>query len=274
MGAIYRKRVNLAEADWLRGPIGGTKQIGTEYFNDLAARHGLTVATNANGAGLVEDFSKLKSEEFSPANIHPMIREFYERTTQYDLDIWSEWCGIFKPFGWLLAVLFSRRLQQLNMPISSLETSAGITSDIVTLRTESGASFATGWLRKRIATKSVIYAGLYSMCKPPKFAGRCMKIVFPLPNGNATVIMKPQQHDDGSLTLVSSGNGFGEPGFYFIVNNSRGAWVKYLRTLKESIHIYVDAASELRADHFLQLWGATFLKLHYRMRRARVATEI
>src|SRR5262249_39970435 len=129
----------------------------------------------------------------------------------------------------------------------------------------------TGWLRKRIATKSVIYAGLYSMCKPPKFAGRCMKIVFPLPNGNATVIMKPQQHDDGSLSLVSSGDRFGEPGFYFIVHNPRAeAWVKYLRALKESIHVYVDTPSELRANHFLTLWGATFLKLHYRMRRVRV----
>jgi hypothetical protein len=79
--------------------------------------------------------------------------------------------------------------------------------------------------------------------------------------------MKPQQNSDGSLTLISSGNGFGEPGFYFIVRKNKDeAWVKYLHAMKESIHVYVDDAGELRAEHDLKLWGATFLKLHYRMR--------
>lgn len=261
--------VNVEVESWLQGQIGETRQIGESYFEKLSENSHFKMNVNPSGAGLVKDFSVLQSNAFSPKEIHPKIIDFYEHTTKYNLDIWTQWCGIFKPFGWLIAALFSRRLQQLNMPISPLETSRGITSDIIQLSDESGVIVGTGWLRKLIATSSVIYAGIYSTCKPPKFPGSCMKVVFPLPNGNATVIMKPQHHSDGSLTLISSGNGFGEPGFYFVVQkNENEVWVKYLHAMKESIRVYVDEAEELRADHILKLWGATFLKLHYRMRLA------
>jgi hypothetical protein len=259
--------VNLDAEPWLQGQIGETKQIGETYFQKLAENSRLKLNINSYNAGLVEDFFILKSDTFSPEGVHPKIRDFYEHTTKYGLDVWSQWCGPFKPFGWLLTILFSRRLQQLNMPISPLETSRGITSDIIQLADESGAIIGTGWLRKMVATSSVIYAGIYSTCLPSKFPTRCVKVVFPLPNGNATVIMKPQQNPDGSLTLVSSGGGFGEPGFYFFVRNEGNkAWVKYLHAMKETIRVYVDNAGELRADHVLKLWGATFMRLHYRMR--------
>jgi hypothetical protein len=267
--------VNLKAESWLQGQIGETRQIGESYFEKLSQNSRLKLNVNPSGAGLVQDFSVLRSDTFSPENIHPKIRDFYEHTTKYNLDVWSQWCGIFKPFGWMITALFSRRLQQLNMPISPLETSRGITSDIIQLTDESGVIIGTGWLRKLIATSSVIYAGIYSTCKPPKFSGSCMKVVFPLPNGNATVIMKPQHHPDGSITLVSSGSGFGEPGFYFVVQkDEENAWVKYLHAMKESIHVYVDDTEEVRANHVLKLWGATFLKLHYRMRLVSLTQKI
>lgn len=269
------RTVNLEAAPWLQGEIGDTNRIGETYFEKLAQSSRFKVNVNPKGAGLIEDFSILRSDTFSPEEIHPRIIDFYEHTTLYDLDVWTKWCGVFKPLGWLMATLFSRRLQQLNMPISTLDTSRGMTSDIIQLIDESGMIVGTGWLRKLIATRSVIYAGIYTTCQPPKFSGRCMKVVFPLPNGNATVIMRPEPHADGSLTLVSSGNGFGEPGFYFIVQRSESeAWVRYLHAMKESIHVYQDEAGELRADHVLKLWGATFMKLHYRMRRIATAKEI
>ncbi|MDQ4122550.1 MAG: hypothetical protein M3209_14020 [Acidobacteriota bacterium] len=258
--------VDLRSESWIQGQIGETREIGAQFFEKLARRSNLNLRVNQNDAGLIEDFSVLRSDEFSPEKIHPKIKDFYEQTAKYNLDVWSEWHGGFKPFGWLITILFSRRLQQLNMPISSLETSRGITSEIIQLRDETDLLIGTGWLRKMIANSSVIYAGIYSTCKPPKFPSRCMKVVFPLPNGNATVIMKPQQNSDGSLTLISAGEGFGEPGFYFIVKkNKTEAWVKYLRAMKESIRIFVDENEQLYAEHILKLYGATFLKLHYRM---------
>lgn len=47
-------------------------------------------------------------------------------------------------------------------------------------------------------------------------------------------------------------------------------WVRYLRSLRESIHVY-EHDGQIRADHVLSLWGLTFLRLHYRLRVRNVA---
>src|SRR5260370_39461796 len=84
--------------------------------------------------GLVQDFSELEGSSHELDSVGNGVKQFYERTSEYELDAWSEWCGLFRPFGQALAVLFSRRLQQLNVPLSSLDTSRGITSEVIQLR--------------------------------------------------------------------------------------------------------------------------------------------
>jgi hypothetical protein len=97
----------------------------------------------------------------------------------------------------------------------------------------------------------------------------CVKVVFPLPNGNAIVLMKPESHADGSFSLTSSGTRFGDPGFYFTVHGRDGTvWARYVRAMKERITVYAAERNTARADHVLWLWGKQFLRLHYRMRLA------
>jgi len=113
----------------------------------------------------------------------------------------------------------------------------------------------------------VLYAGSYSICEIPKREGACVKVVFPLPNGDAIVIMRPEVHKDGSFEMTSSGRGFGDAGFYFTVRDRENEfWVRYVRTLKESIRVYEAEGGSVRADHELSIWGTTFLRLHYRLR--------
>ena len=202
-----------------------------------------------------------------PPRIDESVAGFYENTADYELDAWAEWYGVFRPFGSLLAHIFSRRLQQLNVPLSALDTSRGITSEIVQLlHPENGEVMETAWVRQLLGNGNVLYAGSYSTCNVPGYAGTCVKVVFPLPNGNAIVIMKPVAHQDGSFSVVSSGNDFGDPGFYFTVHREGGrVSARYLRSLKESIHVYSGDENEVRADHVLKIWGTTFLRLHYRM---------
>src|SRR3989337_2979848 len=122
------------------------------------------------------------------------------------------------------------------------------------------------WLRKKTSSKDVIYAGFYTWCKPPKVAYNCIKVIFPLPNENATVIMKPEIKSDGSLILISAGNGIGYPGFYFILRKSDDAYyIRYVKTMRESIHVYEDENGCLRTDHILTIWKRNFLKLHYKI---------
>ena len=130
----------------------------------------------------------------------------------------------------------------------------------------------TAWVREVVSTKRTLYAGSYSVCRVPGYSGPCVKVVFPLPNGSATVIMRPESNPDGSITLRSSGARFGDPGFYFFVEKEPGyGWARYVRTFQEAIRVYVDAQGTLRTDHDLWIWGARFLRLHYRMRKRAAA---
>jgi hypothetical protein len=105
------------------------------------------------------------------------------------------------------------------------------------------------------------------VCEPPGFSGPCVKVVFPLPNGSATVVLRPEARPDGSLLLHSSGRELGDPGFYFVVRDGDAqAWVRYVPTMRETIHAYVEDG-ELRTDHVFQIWGLRYLRLHYRLSR-------
>ncbi|HSQ30934.1 MAG TPA: hypothetical protein VLN49_13840 [Gemmatimonadaceae bacterium] len=263
------RRVLLGAAPWLAGPTGDPRGIGEDFFAGLARREGLMLRRPADG-GLISEFSALAASDFEPGSVDPEVVAFYARTATYELDSWAEWCGAFRPFGRLLAIMFSRRLQQLNVPLTGLDTSRGVTSEILQLvDPATGAVRYTAWVRRLVGSGNVLYAGAYSVAAVPGRAGLCVKVVFPLPNGNAVVLMRPVAHADGSLSIVSAGKRFGDPGFYFTVRAGEGeVWARYVASLEESIRIYAAEGGSVRADHVLTLWGATFLRLHYRLRPA------
>ncbi len=261
------RRVSLANYSWLNGPAGDTRGIGKNFFENYAQRYGLEVVASGT-RGLVPNFSILEAGRPQLCNVACAVKEFYERTSEFDLDAWSEWCAFFRPFGNALGLLFSRRLQQLNVPLSSLDSSKGMTSEVIQLRdSQSGQIIQTAWIRELHATKNVLYAGSYSTCMVPGHQHPCVKVVFPLPNGNAIVLMKAEGHADGSLSLRSAGKRFGDPGFYFVVHKGNGmVWTRYVPSMKEEIRVYAAEPGTVRADHNLWIWGKKFLRLHYRMR--------
>lgn len=268
------RRVSLSAVPWLDGLVGSPGGVGPGFFDAVAAEQGLELRGGRASRGILGSFSALEGPDFDPSRVDRAVAEFYEQTSRFEMDAWAEWCGAFRPFGGLLARLFSRRLQQLNVPLSPLETSRGVKSEVLDLvDPETGQVRYTAWLRVLVATGNVLYAGSYSVCRLPGHSTPCVKVVFPLPNGNAIVIMKPEAHPDGSFSITSRGRGFGDPGFYFTVRAGKGeVWARYLRTMRERIHVYRAEGDAVRTDHVLTLWGATFLRLHYRMRRqSRVA---
>jgi len=222
--------------------------------------------------GLIPDFGCLELR-----NVAEAVREFYEQTSEFELDAWSEWHGLFRPFGEALSLIFSSRLEQLNVPLSSLDSARGMTSHVQQMRALTGGPVvATAWVRELKATGKVIYAGSYSVCRIPGHETPCVKVAFPLPNGRAIVLMKTETFADGSLSLRSRGARFGDPGFYFVVQNGPGrAWARYVSSLKEEIRVYPEESgpgesASARADHRFWFWGIEFLRLHYRMRKHRV----
>lgn len=265
------RRVNLTRQPWLAGPIAPTSGIGPDYFSSFADKEGLRLESRTGEGGVMSSFADLRGPTFDPTTVQPEVAHFYEHTAAYELDAWAHWCGFFRPFGWLLAVLFSRRLQQLNIPLSGLDTSRGLSSEVRQfMDPATGDARHTAWYRRLQGSGNVLYAGFYSVCTLPGHGNPCVKVVFPLPNGNAIVIMRTESRPDGSFLITSAGERFGEPGFYFTVHKGDGVvWARYVRSMRESIHVYPAERDSLRADHVLKYFGVTFLRLHYRMRRQK-----
>ena len=252
---------------WLNGPMGDTDIIKDKFIAQLADKENLEIKSNTYCSGLLESFDDLQLSVEERKLINLKVIEFYEQTSNYNFEIWSEWCGVFKPFGWLLSVIFSKRLQQLNLPLSSLQAAKGIDSNIIKLvdKTNNETRW-TIWYRILKSTNNVIYSGVYTTCTIPNYTGKFLKVVFPLPNGNATVIMRREILKDGSLKLSSDGKKFGDNGFYFTLTNHKGKfWTRFVRAMHEWITVYVDEENVLRANHNLQFHGLPFLNLHYKM---------
>jgi hypothetical protein len=263
---LFGKRVPKAAAPWLAVPVGGNR-IGQELYAELAANEGLRLVDDGP-AGLMPDFDALRSSAFDPLLVHPEVRRFYERTSLYQLEAWSETSPFAHVFLWLLVNLLSRHMEQLNFPLSPLDMSRGMTSRVIPLVDGSGHTVYTGWLRTLEGTGRVIYAGLYGIATPPGENRPCVRVSFPVPRGSATVLLRPEAQPDGALKLISSGKAFGDAGFYRMLSADPLHWrVRYLRTLHESFHVYLDASGVLRTDHRVSFMGVSVLRLHYKMTR-------
>jgi hypothetical protein len=262
---ITGKRLRDGSAPWLAAPLGEPGRIGTKIYERIAQEEGLQMRIPPD-AGLIPDFDALRGPSFKPDAIRSEIRHFYEHAAQYHLEVWSEVSLIGRFFLWLLVEFISRRMDQLNFPISSLEVAKGMTSQVMQLVEPSTGRIAyTGWLRRLKSSGHVIYAGLYSTVQVPGEANPCVKVTFPC-RGSANVYLSPVNHPDGSFGLDSSGSAFGRSGFYRMVQAGKGyRRVRYVKTLHELFHVYVDDEGILRTDHTISFHGLTIIRLHYKM---------
>jgi hypothetical protein len=260
------RRVAKATAPWLQCPMGPPGRIGPEFYDLLARREGLRIEPTPD-AGLLPSFDALAGKGFDASSVHPAVRDFYEHTSRYRLEAWSEAGAWTRVFLWALTRFVSRRMDQLNFPVSSLELAGGMSSRVLPMAdTASGRRLYTGWLRRLSPGGRVIYTGLYSVGTPAAFPDPCVKVSFPLPYGSATVFLRPESQPDGSFKLVSSGRRFGDPGFYRMVEVDSGHWkVRYIRTLREHFHVYLDQGGTLRTEHTVRFLGLTVLRLLYKM---------
>src|SRR6201998_190776 len=198
------KRIRKSDAPWLDCVLGKPGVIGTGVYQRIAQEEKLEL-TQPPDAGLIEDFAALRGPSFDPDQVDPRIRHFYQHAALYRLEVWSEVYFAGRFVLWLLVEFISRRMDQLNFPISSLEVAKGMTSEIVQLREQgTGRLMHTGWLRRFKSTGKVIYAGLYSITKVPGEENPCVKVTFPC-YGSSSVYLRPSVYPDGSFGLNSTG---------------------------------------------------------------------
>jgi hypothetical protein len=266
--ALFGRRRTDADDPWLVGPVGGP-MIGDRPYEETAEREDLEIVRNAKESGLIPDFDALKSPSFDPARVHPKIRDFYEQTHKYRLDTWATTYFPARLALWLLVTTISRRVNQLNFPIDGLGTAAGMTSEILLLKRRDGSIRYTGWFRRLKPDNRVIYTGFYMTEKPPATDGPCVKVVFPMPDGNATVVLKPGHFEETGFTLSSRGSAWGDAGFYRVQKSgSEAKRIWRITTLHETFRLWLDEEDLVRCEHAIRFLGFRVLTLHYRMSTA------
>jgi hypothetical protein len=269
---VFGRTRERAEVPWLVGPLGGPR-IGDRAYEETAAAEALTIVRNAREGGLISDFEVLRSATFDPSRVHPKIRAFYEKTPAYKLDTWATTYFPARLALWALVTTISRRVEQLNFPLDGLDTAYGMTSEILLLRRADGTTRYTGWFRKLQKTGQVIYTGFYMTERPPLHDGACVKVVFPMPNGNATVLLRPENDDGSGFRLASKGRAFGDVGFYRMHKRGDGLRVWRVSTLHESFRLWVDDEDVVRCEHHISFLGMNVLTLHYRIHERAEASK-
>lgn len=264
---VFGRVSSFEAAPWLQGPLG-SDYIGDRPYEEVAAKEGLTLTRDLSQGGLLPSFDDLAGPEFDPSQADPRVRDFYENTAEYRMDVWARSWFPANVGLWLLVKVISRSVNQLNFPTDQLETAQGLSSEIIDLSDSDGRSRYRGWFRRFARDRRVVYTGFYMTEAAPLANGPCVKVVFPMPQGNATVVLKPRFDDAGRFSLDSSGDRFGDAGFYR-VRRSRDGQLRVWRihTLREHFVVFTDEAGTLRCDHRVRFLGFPVLHLHYRLER-------
>lgn len=262
------RRVHEKDVQWLATPIGNTDLISDTYIDSVCRSGNLVMRKDEARFGLLNSLDDFGQTSADLERLNPIIKHFYLNTHDYHLEVWSKWIGIWKFFGWVLRITFTRRLQQLNLPIDPMDSAKGLESHVIKLFSESDDVIPawTIWHRILKSKNDVIYSGIYATTIPPESERRHLKVSFPLPNGAAVVIMRMVVTEAGDFKLISDGRKRGQSGFYFLLTNHKGKfWIRYVKTMHETIHLYADGPDAIRADHDFWIWGMKYMKLHYRI---------
>jgi len=163
--------------------------------------------------------------------------------------------------------LFSNRIEQLNVPMDNSTSAKELKSEVIQLLDKKTKKVKrTIWLRTFINSKQVVYSGVYETCTIPS-GQSCIKAVFPLPNGNATVILNPIVGEKGELILKSSGRKFGDSGFYFLLKDSKGnLWAKFIKSFKDELVVF-SKKNSITAKQTLSLWSLRVLTFEYEINK-------
>lgn len=256
---------------WLGAPVHSVSVVADGWLADAAAALGGSLERDAPGAGLLADMAELDGESFRAADLRPEVRAFYEHTSDWRMEVWTQWAPLFQPGGELVSRLFGRRVQQLALPTRQLEVAHGMDSSVVRILDADERHRASSWIRTLRSTGEYVYSGCYGIRDLPGTRQPSVHVTFPLEHGNVQVFLRPTALPDGSLELSSPSGPFGAEGAYVTVRDPRdGGRTHAARVpIHETFRVYVDRAGVLRTDHELRVLRARAVRLHYKLEPLR-----
>jgi len=191
-------------------PLTGGYRIGPEY----PERAGITDGTEP--AGEMDDMDAYARPGFDPDALHPEVRRFYERTSEYRMRYRARWHRGFRT-GAALASRLTSRLEQLNLPGPDSEE-RDLTSRFVGIESDADPrDGARMWVRTDADGAGVFVAAYASHERDGE---RFVNIAVPLPASNLSTVLRPEEldcgHPDGAGIELTTRGGR-DPGLYLVV---------------------------------------------------------
>jgi len=263
---LLAERVSPAELPFVVPLVARTRYVGTAYVRDLANAIGGEYVADAADVGIVSSLDELAGPGFDPSGVDEAVREFYEHTTRFRLDIVPQWRLWVRPGYLLYRTLLARPLGQANVPMNQRETQRGIRSRIDTITPAGGDAVSIrGWIRSFVDTEEPIYVGIYTTYR--RDGNGYVSVGFPLPHASFTATLAPQPRPGGGLVLTSQ-SPLDQPGHYLTyVDEATGELTALVVPgFAERLDVYVQDG-QLKAEHAFRVFGLPFLVLHYTMYR-------
>jgi hypothetical protein len=264
--SLLAERVRAQDVPFVVPLASQTRYVGTGYVRSLAQLLGGEYTPDVADIGIVASLDALAGPSFDPAGVDPLVREFYEHTTRFALDIVPQWRMWVRPGYLFYRTLVARPLGQANVPMSQREAQRGVRSRIDTITGIPGRSETIrGWIRSAADTGEPIYVGIYTTYRHSGHG--YVSVGFPLPQASFTATLAPSARPGGGLVLNSRSE-LDQPGHYltYIDPVSSDLTTLGVRGFAERLDVFVDGG-ELRAEHAFWVFGFPFLVLHYRMHR-------
>jgi hypothetical protein len=261
--SLLAERVSAADLPFVVPRPARSTYVGTTYVRELAEELGARYTADAPDTGIVASLDALAGPGFDPDQVDPLVREFYEHTTRFALDIEPQWRLWVRPGYLLYRTLVARPLGQASMPMNQREAQRGIRSRIDTVTGVDGVVSVRGWIRSFADDDEPIMLGIYTTYTHGDTG--YVSVGFPVPQGSFTATLLPRSRPDGGVTLTSRVHD-GQAGHYltYVDTSADELTALAVHGFAEELDVYVDNGA-LRAEHTFWVFGFPFLTLHYRI---------
>jgi hypothetical protein len=263
--SLLAERVSAADLPFVVPRPARSRYVGTGYVQALAQELGAPYTADAQDTGIVASLDALAGPGFEPEQVDPLVREFYEHTTRFTLDIIPEWRLWVRPGYLLYRTVVARPLGQASIPMNQREAQRGIRSRIDTVSGIDGTVSVRGWIRSFADDDEPIMVGIYTTYTHTDRA--YVSVGFPLPEGSFTATLFPRSRPDRGLTLTSRVHD-GQAGHYLTYVDTAADELTALAVhgFEEQLDVFVEDGA-LRAEHAFWIFGFPFLTLYYRIAR-------
>lgn len=255
-----------AEIESLQPHMKRTRFIGEKFFPLYTKEEGLEPGRPSTAVGLIPNMEELRSSDFDPAAVHPAVRDFYERTGQYQLTVTANSDAL----GWVIMGISNRVAKAMgNGRVPLAARAQQLNSDLMELDTNGdGEPDARTWTRTYARNREPALIGYYRsvMFREQPYVA----VLFPYTVGNQISILRLTNRSDGGVKLSSHDRSDPIAGDYFCRVDDEGAMTKArpFTLISQELDVYVDPQTRQPvADHRFYGLGKARVQLRYRLTR-------